>query len=59
MFEFETEISGVFGPDSDPTQILRTDAEGVPMILDLDNRSDLVPLLRTHGTEQNIWFARL
>jgi hypothetical protein len=59
MFEFETEISGAFGPDSDPTQILRTDAEGVPMILDLDNRSDLVPLLRTHGTEQNIWFARL
>jgi hypothetical protein len=59
MFEFETEISGVFGPDSDPTQILRTDAEGVPMILDLDNRSDLVPVLRTQGTEQNIWFARL
>ena len=59
MFEFETEISGVFGPDSDPTQILRTDAEGVPMILDLDNRSDLVPVLRTHGAEQNIWFARL
>jgi hypothetical protein len=59
MFEFETEISGVFGPDSDPTQILRTDAEGVPMILDLDNRSDLVPVLRTQGTEKNIWFARL
>lgn len=58
MFEFETEISGVFGPDSDPTQILRTDAEGVPMILDLDNRSDLVPVLRTHGANQNIWFAR-
>ena len=58
MFEFETEISGVFGPDSDPTQILRTDADGVPMILDLDNRSDLVPVLRTLGPEQNIWFAR-
>lgn len=58
MFEFETEISGVFGPDSDPTQILRTDAEGVPMILDLDNRSDLVPVLRTYGANQNIWFAR-
>jgi hypothetical protein len=59
MFEFETEISGAFGPDSDPTQILRIDAEGVPMILDLDNRSDLIPVLRTHGTEQNIWFVRL
>jgi hypothetical protein len=59
MFEFETEISGAFGPDSDPTQILRTDAEGVPMILDLDNRSDLIPVLRTYGSVQNIWFARL
>jgi hypothetical protein len=49
----------VFGPDSDPIQILRTDAEGVPMILDLDNRSDLVPVLRTTGPEQNIWFAKL
>lgn len=57
MFEFESDRDGVFGPDSDPTQILRTDAEGVPMILDLDNRSDLVPVLRTTGPEQNIWFA--
>jgi len=57
MFEFETESSGAFGPDSDPTQSLRTDAEGVPMILDLNNRSDLVPVLRTSGPQQNIWFA--
>ena len=57
MFEFETETSGTFGPDSDPTQILRQDADGVPMLLDLDNRSDLLPMLRTHGPEQNIWFA--
>ena len=59
MFEFESDRDGVFGPDSDPIQILRTDAEGVPMILDLDNRSDLVPVLRTTGPEQNIWFAKL
>lgn len=57
LFEFETETSGTFGPDSDPTEILRSDAEGVPMLLDLDNRRDLLPTLRTHGTEQNIWFA--
>ena len=59
MFEFETETSGTFGPDSDPTEILRADAEGVPMILDLDNRPDLLPVLRTQGPEQNIWFAAL
>lgn len=57
MFEFETESSGVFGPEADPTQILRQDADGVPMLLDLDNRSDLMPMLRTQGPEQNIWFA--
>ena len=59
MFEFETETNGTFGPDSDPCEILRSDADGVPMLLDLDNRSDLVPVLRTHGPEQNIWFATL
>jgi hypothetical protein len=57
MFEFETETAGAFGPDSDPTQILRTDADGVPMILDLDNRRDLLPILQTQGANQNIWFA--
>lgn len=59
MFEFETETAGAFGPESDPTEILRVDANGVPMLLDLDNRRDLVPVLRTHGPEQNIWFAAL
>lgn len=59
MFEFETETTGAFGPDSDPTQILRQDADGVPMILDLDNRKDLLPILKTQGSEQNIWFAAL
>lgn len=59
MFEFETELDGVFGPESDPTQILREDSEGVPMILGLDNRSDLAPVIINHGSEQNIWFAVL
>lgn len=57
MFEFETETDGTFGSDLDPTEILRTDAEGVPMILDLDNRPDLIPVLCTTGPNQNIWFA--
>jgi hypothetical protein len=59
MFEFETETAGAFGPDSDPTQILRADADGVPMILDLNNRKDLVTVLQTQGPNQNIWFALL
>jgi hypothetical protein len=57
MFEFETESTGTFGDESDPVKVLRQDAEGVPMLLDLDNRSDLLPVLRTTGDYQNIWFA--
>lgn len=59
MFEFETETADTFGSSTDPTEVLRLDADGVPMLLDLDNRSDLMPVLRTQGPEQNIWFAVL
>lgn len=59
MFEFETEQQGVFGDDTDPVSVLRQDADGVPMLLDLDNRSDLMPMLRTSGPHQNIWFAAI
>jgi len=59
MFEFETETSGAFGPDHDPCEVLRIDAAGVPMLLDLENRRDLLPVIKTQGPDQNIWFARL
>jgi len=55
-FEFETEADGVFGDSADPTQILRLDSEGVPMIIDLDNQENLASILITTGTNQNIWF---
>ena len=55
-FEFETETDGVFGDRTDPTHILRTDSEGVPMIVDLGNRENLSSVLITAGTGQNIWF---
>ena len=57
MFEFATEFDGVYGPVTDPTQVLRADADGVPMLLALNNSEDLVPVLRTYGVGQNIWFA--
>jgi hypothetical protein len=57
MFEFETESDGIYGPDSDPVQVLRADAEGVPMLLNLGNQSDIDPVLVTSGPNQNIWFA--
>lgn len=57
MFDFETESDGVFGDMDDPVGVLRTDADGVPMLLDLNNRPDLKPMLCTSGPDQNIWFA--
>ena len=57
MFEFETETNGVYGPEDDPVQILRSDANGVPMIRELNNDPDIEPVLITAGVRQNIWFA--
>jgi hypothetical protein len=59
MFEFATETDGVFGDVTDPVSVLRDDANGVPMLLDLNNQSDVLPVLRTSGPDQNIWFASL
>ena len=57
MFEFETESDGVYGTDDDPTQVLRADAQGVPMLRELDNDPDIDTVLITEGPRQNIWFA--
>ena len=57
MFEFETESNNIYGDDVDPTAVLRTDADGVPMLLGLNNRSDMSATLVTAGPQQNIWFA--
>jgi hypothetical protein len=57
MFEFETETAGAFGPDNDATQILRQDADGVPMLRELNNEPDIESMLITQGPRQNIWFA--
>jgi len=59
MFEFETEADGVYGPGSDPVLILRTDADGVPMLLGLNDRAEIESFLVTQGPKQNIWFAPL
>ena len=57
MFEFETESAGIYGPESDPVSVLRSDAEGVPMLRELDNDPDIDTVLITEGDRQNIWFA--
>ena len=57
MFEFETETDGVYGPKEDPTQVLRADANGVPMLRELNNTPEIESILVTDGPKQNIWFA--
>ena len=57
MFEFETESDGVYGPESDPVLVLRSDANGVPMLRELNNDPDIETVLITEGSRQNIWFA--
>jgi hypothetical protein len=57
MFEFETETDGVYGSEDDPTRVLRADANGVPMLRELNNTPDIESVLITTGSKQNIWFA--
>ena len=57
MFEFETESDGIYGPESDPVSVLRDDANGVPMLRELNNDPDIENVLVTKGPRQNIWFT--
>lgn len=57
-FEFTAESPGAYGSLNDPTEILRYDSRGVPMIVDLTGGSITEPLI-TYGPEQNIWFHPL
>ena len=56
MFEFETETAGAFGSEDDPVQVLHSDAQGVPMLRDVDH-DEIEPFLVTTGPRQNIWFS--
>ena len=55
-FEFEVETADAFGPADNPVSVLLADAEGVPMINNLNNTRELSPVLRTRMPNRNIWF---
>jgi hypothetical protein len=59
MFEFETDRDGAFGSDTDPCEMLRDDANRVPMLRELKNDPDIEPFLITSGPGQNIWFSAI
>ena len=54
-FEFESE-SNVWDNGIDPLGTLKTDANGIPMLRELDNNPNIHPILITAGPDQNIWF---
>ena len=56
LFEFATETADVYGTADDPTAVLRSDAAGVPMIINLATDQIQSQELITTGPDQNIWF---
>jgi hypothetical protein len=40
----------------DPLAGLKSDCEGVPMMLNLTEQPAMAPTIATSGTDQNIWF---
>jgi hypothetical protein len=41
----------------DPLAGLKSDCEGVPMMLNLTEQPAMAPTIATSGTDQNIWFS--
>ena len=58
-FEFEVDATYVFGSEENPTELLLSDCDGVPMLVNLENKVDLEPFLIVNGVTQNIWFNLL
>jgi hypothetical protein len=58
-FDFEVDAPYVFGPEENPTEMLLSDCNGVPMLVNLENKSELSPYLIVAGNAQNIWFNLL
>jgi hypothetical protein len=56
QFEFCVEAAGIFG-EEDNFSVLYDDADGVPMLRELDNDADVDAVLITLGPKQNVWFT--
>jgi hypothetical protein len=58
-FEFRSESPGVFEMHNNPDPLagLKSDCEGVPMMLNLKEQPAMAPTIATSGTDQNIWFS--
>ena len=56
-FEFKSESESVFEMHGNPDPLagLKSDCEGVPMMLNLKEQPSLAPTIATSGDDQNIW----
>lgn len=57
-FEFRVESADVFAVShsSDPLAGLKQNCAGVPMIVKLNEKNKIDPVLQSQGPDQNIWF---
>ena len=55
-FEFSVEFDGIYQHGLDTFGILKQDCDSVPMIVGLNEKYTLTPMLVTDGSQQNIWF---
>ena len=58
QFDFEVETGGVYSNTADPDNldVLLAECNGVPMVVGLNEESNLNPRLISSGPDQNIWF---
>jgi len=58
-FEFKSESESVFEIHGNPDTLagLKSDCEGVPMMLNLQEQPSLASTITTEGDNQNIWFS--
>ena len=58
-FEFKSESESVFEMHGNPDLLagLKSDCEGVPMMLNLQEQPRMAPTISISGDDQNIWFS--
>ena len=55
-FDFEIPNASALKTNEDELGLIKQDAQGVPMIVSLDEKSPLVPYFVIDGKDVNIWF---
>ncbi len=60
-FEFVAEAEGVYSltGNEDPLSGLKQDCIGVPMVVGLNEKSNMLPRISIDGADQNIWFETI